>query len=148
MMSCTENIIALILQWMALSPNAPAVRDADYRAEIATAICAEAEEHDIPPALLASMAFYESSFDSRAVGKIGEVGLLQVHGAAAVGCDLDTVAGQVACGAAWLARWRDACPKVHGWEQPLIGYASGACGTSSMRLIQRVKMRLRKAGLR
>lgn len=146
-MGCSEMITALILQWLALTPNAPAVRDDQYRDQIVSSICAESEEHDIPAALLAAIAYHESSFNSNAIGKLGEIGLYQVHGAASAGCDLDTVAGQTACGASWLARWRDICPGEHGWYSALVGYASGACDTTSDRLRTRVRLRLRKAGL-
>ena len=145
---CTDIIVALILQWMVLSPGSRPMRDPEYRSEVAAAICAEAEEHDISAELLASMAFHESSFSTEAIGTRGEVGLMQVHGAAAAGCELESVRGQVACGAAWLARWRDLCPKGRGWYGPLVGYASGACSTDSERLRGRIMLRLRKAGVK
>ena len=143
---CTDAIVAIVLQWMILAPGSRPMVDHEYRSEIAAAICAEAEEHSIPAELLASMAFHESSFDTAAIGTRGEIGLLQVHGAAAAGCELESVQGQVACGAAWLARWREMCP-AGGWYGPLVGYASGACGTTSERLRGRILIRLRKAGV-
>jgi hypothetical protein len=81
--------------------------------------------HDVPPLLLTVMAKRESSFATDAIGESrGEVGLLQVHGLAARGCDLSTGEGQLACGARWLRLAYDKCGT---WESAITAYAAGYC---------------------
>jgi hypothetical protein len=103
-----------------------------------------AESEGIDPALFIAMAFLESSFDPKAVGNIGEKGLVQVHGKAARGCDLTTPRGQAVCGAQWLvtvsgecggavALDREKCLKtgsLGACSGGLSAYASGRCAAS------------------
>ena len=90
--------------------------------EIARACVDVEERYGVPCLLLVSMMHHESRFDSTARGAVGEVGLLQVHGVAAHGCDLDTIAGQVDCGAVWLMRAYDHCHE--DWFGALTAYAA------------------------
>jgi hypothetical protein len=90
--------------------------------EIARA-CANVEDKwGVPCLLLIAMMHHESRFDHEARGAVGEVGLLQVHGVAAHGCELDTIAGQVDCGAIWLLRAYDHCHE--DWFGALTAYAA------------------------
>lgn len=103
-----------------------------------------AESQGIDPALFVAMAFLESSFDPKAVGKLGEKGLVQVHGMAQRGCDLTTPEGQATCGARWLQVGVSECgghvvldkEKCLKTASPgacsggLSAYASGSCAAS------------------
>ena len=103
-----------------------------------------AEAEGIDPALFVAMAFLESSFDPKAVGAIGEQGLVQVHGKAKRGCDLTTPRGQAECGARWLVRVSKDCGGAVVLDKAkcfktrskgacsggLAGYASGSCAAS------------------
>lgn len=84
-----------------------------------------AEENDIPADLIIAISYMESSLDPSSIGfSRQEVGLMQVHGVAARGCELDTQLGQLRCGASWLRRCKDMCGT---WEGALTAYASGEC---------------------
>lgn len=114
-------------------------------------------DHDIDPALFVAMAYKESSFEPSARGEIGEIGLVQVHGKAARGCELDTPEGQAVCGARWLVRVteecgdrmvndREKCLKTGSMAScggGLSAYASGSCSaTESVARIVRVRLKL------
>jgi len=106
------------------------------------AACAEAEAaYGVPCLLLVAMMHHESRFDSTVIGKRGEIGLLQVHGAAARGCDLATIRGQVFCGAAWLQLGRSRCSD---WWSATHWYASSSCGDQNTHttLDRRIDMRI------
>jgi soluble lytic murein transglycosylase-like protein len=66
-------------------------------------VVAAAQKEGLDPLLLAIVISCESTWKPKSVGKIGEVGLMQVHGEAAKGFAVDTVEGNLAAGAAWLA---------------------------------------------
>jgi hypothetical protein len=135
-----DQIIIAMLWLTAATPLTRVHKDPEYASEIAAAVVEAEQAQGIPAELLVSVMYHESSFDSAAIGKIGEVGLGQVHGLAARGCDLTTARGQVQCSAAWLARWRFEC-SGSDWHNPLVGYASGACRTDSERLHRKIRMR-------
>ena len=98
--------------------------------EIARACVDVEQRYGVPCLLLISMMHHESRFDHTARGARGEVGLLQVHGVAAHGCTLDTIAGQVDCGAVWLLRAYDHCHE--DWFGALVAYASAnLCRTTA-----------------
>jgi hypothetical protein len=98
----------------------------------------------IDPALFIAMTFLESSFNPKAEGAIGELGLVQVHGKAKRGCNLETPRGQAECGARWLvtvsgecggdvALDRERCLKTGSMgacSGGLAAYASGRCMAS------------------
>jgi hypothetical protein len=97
----------------------------EARRAMAKMIADASRDHDVPPLLLTVMAKRESSFATDAIGQSrGEVGLLQVHGLAARGCDLSTGEGQLACGARWLRLAYDKCGT---WESAITAYAAGYC---------------------
>jgi hypothetical protein len=99
--------------------------DAAGRRAMAEQIAKAAADNDVPPLLVTLMAKRESSFDPSAIGfSRGEIGILQVHGLAARGCELDTVEGQLACGARWMRRAFEVCGS---WDRAIVAYASGRC---------------------
>lgn len=100
----------------------PLTRLPKRRIEMARLIASAAEAHQIPALLLTAIAFRESSLRTRVTGDLGERGLLQVHGIAAEGCDLETAEGQLDCGARWLRRCADRCGSLDGG---FALYASG-----------------------
>lgn len=97
-------------------------------------------EEGLPETLLPTIAYLESSFRSDAVGKLGEVGLVQVHGEAKNGCDLETQLGQLRCGAKWLRKAYDACGN---WRGAMTMYATGKCATKKERIKRMISYRMR-----
>lgn len=113
------------------------------RSEMAEMIAEAADAAGVPPLLLTVLAKRESSFSVDAVGSRGEIGLLQVHGLAAKGCDLETPEGQLACGARWLRRSFDMCGGT--WERAITAYAAGYCtAPKDSKLASLVSSRLRQ----
>lgn len=118
-----------------------------------------AVDNGIDPALFIAMAYKESSFDTAARGQLGELGLVQVHGKARRGCELETAEGQASCGAQWLARVIQECGGAIALDPAkcrdtgaraacsggLAGYASGSCTARTERTAQIVRGRLKLA---
>lgn len=116
--------------------------NAEARRDMATMIAEAAEAAQVPPLLLTVLAKRESSFSKDAIGSRGEVGILQVHGLAARGCDLSTAEGQLACGAKWLRKAFDMCGS---WERAIAAYAAGYCSApKDSKLATLVLSRLRQ----
>jgi membrane-bound lytic murein transglycosylase MltF len=104
------------------------------------------------PTLLAAVTFRESSWQERAIGSRGEVGLFQVHGLA-LGGMTPTMAldprTNVQLGTQWLdyasrvcARWKD---KPEHAERALSAYAGLGCVTSrTARLALRYAREMRR----
>jgi hypothetical protein len=127
--------------------------------EIEKILIEAAELEGIDPALFVAMAYRESSFTPSAIGKLGEIGLFQVHGKAARKCDLKTVAGQAACGARWLARVIAECGGYVVLDSKrcqktlsqaacsggLAAYASGSCQARTKRTAWLIRARLKLA---
>lgn len=81
---------------------------------IARAAIVAGDEHNVDPLLLLAVAWRESRFLAEVStlskrGQRGELGLLQLTGAAKKGCDLRTIFGQFNCGAKWLRAKIDEC---------------------------------------
>jgi len=99
-----------------------------------------AVEHGVDPYLLASMAWHETRFLNDRRGKLGEQGVIQVHGVAARGCSFDSDLGSLQCGAKWLRRQIGKCGGV---PSGLHAYATkgGRCkmvkGTRAYRAVHR-----------
>lgn len=104
------------------APRRALTRDRQRQAQLAKDIVAASEAYSMPPLLLTAIVFRESSFKMSACGKIGEVGLTQVHGLAAKGCDLKTQVGQLKCGARWLKKSYNICGD---WRGAFTRYATG-----------------------
>lgn len=123
------------------------------------ALYGAAVDNGLDPALLIAMAYKESSFDTSARGRLGELGLVQVHGKATRGCDLGTPEGQAQCGAKWLSRVVQECGGSIALDAEkcrttgargacsggLAGYASGSCSARTVRTAQLIRGRLRLA---
>jgi hypothetical protein len=97
-------------------------------------------EQSLPETLLPTIVFLESSYRMEAIGDRGEVGLTQVHGHAAEGCDLTTQLGQLRCGAKWLKKAYDSCGT---WEGALTMYATGECRSKKEHVKKLIAFRLR-----
>lgn len=109
-----DNVTRAIKWLLRDAPGRRLAKSEETQREIAEAVFSAGKNHDIPPLLLLAMAHRESSLHLGATGKLGERGLMQVHGAAAEGCDLDTYGNQVSCGAAWLRRCINECGDIEG----------------------------------
>ena len=96
-------------------------------------------ETEIDAYTIAGLAYLESSLRLDVTGSRGEIGLMQVFGAARVGCDLTTQIGQLRCGATWLRKCRDLCGDDRGM---LTMYATGECRTRKERIKRLIKYRL------
>lgn len=123
------------------------------------ALYGAAVDNGVDPALFIAMAYKESSFDTSARGKLGEFGLVQVHGKASRHCDLSTPEGQAQCGAKWLSRVIAECGGSVALDAKkcretgargacsggLAGYASGSCSARTVRTAQIIRSRLKLA---
>ena len=114
-----EMRVREVVRWYTYKDGA--LGGGDVRHELvgvsARAIGEAAELYGLDWELLAACAYAESSYDPGAVGKVGEVGLLQVHGPARRTCvksglDLTEPRGQVLCGARWLSLLAGKCGAV------------------------------------
>jgi len=97
------------ISWLVRFTFRHPARHDEYRHELATALEEAGEETSLDPLLILSIAYCESGLWPGAQGRLGEIGLLQVHGEAARGEDLTTVHGQVRAGARWLRASIDKC---------------------------------------
>lgn len=66
-------------------------------------VVAAAKAERLDPLLVAIVVSAESTWKPKAVGAVGEIGLMQVQGVATKGFDVSTVEGNLAAGCAWLA---------------------------------------------
>lgn len=96
-------------------------------------------ETEIDAYTIAGIAYLESSLRLDVTGSRGEIGLMQVFGAARVGCDLTTQIGQLRCGATWLRKCLDLCGDDRGM---LTMYATGECWTRKERIKRLIKYRI------
>lgn len=128
------KIIILMHVLSADCPNCP--RDADP-VEFQKA----AEFYSVPADLLVIWAYFESSLDSTKVGRLGEVGLFQVHGVLRHKCEEAGLSPLgVQCGAMLIAMNTYDCG---GLWAGVNKYASGKCkGTPSSR--RKIRYRLLK----
>ncbi len=117
-----KELTDYIVEWSKAAPN-KTNRALSYIPQVLSA----AEKYSIDHMLIAVIISQESSWDKNAVGQIGEIGLMQVHGRCAVGCELTSVAGQIDCGVRCLSRWVSECNSGHDMERALNGYATGRC---------------------
>lgn len=97
-----------------IAPRHPLQRHPDRLRDLADHISEAAIKHQIPPLFFCALVYRESSFHTTARGDLGEIGLVQIHGRAADGCDLTTAEGQLDCGASWLARCVERCGSLAG----------------------------------
>lgn len=128
-----------IENWISLTPN-HRLRDAETLQKFIENIETVSTKNDVPATLILSVCYLESSMNLSSVGRRGEIGLMQVHGLAAMGCDLKTEIGQLQCGAKWLSFCRDKCGT---WKGALTAYAIGECKTNSKTVKKMVEYRLK-----
>jgi len=138
-----EEVSSAVL-WLTRSmPNHVIRKDSNTRERLVSAIVSSAAQYAIPPLLLTAIIYRESSFRPGIVAdsKLKEAGLTQVHGRAARGCDLESIEGQVACGASWLREKTNVCGSLEGG---LVAYGTaGQCKSSSPQVGIYVRRRMR-----
>jgi hypothetical protein len=136
-----RDVANLLREMTRIRPNHPIQKSNDYAGQLAAAVLWSAEYRSVPAPLLLSVLYHESSFIRGRVGKIGEVGLGQLHGVASDGCDFTTLEGDVDCAARWLGRGYARCKTPDG---ALFWYAGHIdCGSSKLALVELVDRRLR-----
>lgn len=122
--------------------------------ELARMIAEESHRVGVDPLLTAVVIRYESGYEIKpglgVKGKIGEVGLGQLHGlafheATEAGCVLDTVRGQV-CGAAVFLRF---CLELCAGDElgALRAYQGGSCSSKTAGAFLRFRSYLIAQGL-
>jgi hypothetical protein len=137
-----RSVDLAIKYYMRSEPGKVMSKDPEVRIDMAKAIVEASQTHGIPPLLLTTIVYNESTFEMTALGKLGEVGLTQVHGIAARNCDLTTVPGQLECGAKWLAHYYPICKS---WEKSLTAYATrGFCVSTSEITRSKIAYRMRQ----
>jgi hypothetical protein len=138
------SVIQLILVLIACCPRHELNRDPVLLAEVAGYFEAAGARYDVPPTLLVYYYYREASLRIDLLGKLGEVGLPQVHGVTRRRCedagyDPTTWRGGIYCGALLIDDSRRFCGSL---ERGLVRYASGSCvGTDRTR--KKIKQRLR-----
>lgn len=131
-----------IKRFLRVEPEKPLMKNAELRLQMARAIVETSQNRGIPPLLLTTIVYNESIFEVTALGKLGEIGLTQVHGLAARDCELTTIEGQLDCGAKWLAHYYPICKT---WEKSLTAYATrGLCISESITTKERIAYRMRQ----
>lgn len=139
-----DNSIEYLLRY---APTHPLRKSAMNRRELATQNELFARRHRVCPYVITAMEYYESTFNTDVTGSAGETGILQTHGVATINCkkmgfDLTSQAGQIECGAWWLAGRIKQCGSV---KRGLTAYACGKCKTVSYVVNWRVERRLKLA---
>ena len=143
-----EALQVAILSLVAEEPNHVLNRDLAARERLADALIDAGDEYDVSPYLLLVMAYRESSLKMSAVGKLGELGLFQLHGVAKESCSetlTDDPATHARCGARWLRLSFEMCGGK-SWGKAVSAYGAGRCdvGESSM-WAERARSRVRMA---
>ena len=142
----SEAIQGAIEELVASEPRHPLYKSQEARQALADAIAQASDEYDVPPFLMLTIAYRESSLRIKALGKIGEAGLFQLHGVARRSCPHELNSDPLTharCGARWLRVAFEMCGK--SWEYAILAYGSGSCraGKESMwarRAVNRLKM--------
>jgi hypothetical protein len=138
-------IALLIAILMAGTPNDELSRSRAAREALASEVVYAAEKHDVDPVLLTLWGYFESTLHQRARGKLGEIGLMQVHGQSrkiceSAGLDVMKRSENIECGALLMDMNRRYCGSMY---RGLLRYASGRCeGTPRAR--RKVSWRLRE----
>ena len=139
-----EEVESAILSILKFEPAHHLRRDAAARRHLAEQIVVVSERRQIPTFLALSIIFRESSFDERAVGARGELGLMQVAkgNVQHYQCDMTTTDGQIDCGARMLREAYDLCGT---WGGALTRYATttGQCHSDEPSVTGKINRRLR-----
>jgi hypothetical protein len=144
MTATPSEIDAAILHILTLEPAHHLRKDAVARTALSEKIVKVCESKGIPPLFALSIIFRESSFDEKAVGLRGELGLMQVAkgNVKRLQCGMTTTEGQIECGTRMLREAHNVC---HTWGGALTRYAtmSGSCTSDNPSTQSKVKLRLR-----
>jgi len=119
-----EEMVSLVeqhIEWF--FAKAPAGKSAAL--ELAPMVTEIALEHSVDPLLVAVLVGCESSWRTKVAGSVGERGLLQVHGDAAIGYDLTKPREQLNAGVTRLLAARAACGEE--LVNVLAHYQAGSC---------------------
>lgn len=140
-------ISALILELTASAPNRILYRDADRRKEMAEYLVRAESEYGVPAGLMAVWFFGESSLRKNSVGKLGEIGISQIHPVnwhrcRKNGSSLNNMRGQIRCGAMIMSESIKRCGSL---KRGLYEYASGSCaGNPAARRLTHRRLKLWK----
>jgi hypothetical protein len=104
----------------------------EYRFELEAAFLSASDKYNLPVYLLIAMAYYETMFRNQTGDNGRSLGIMQVGkmGRRKCQCDMDTVHGQIHCGACWLNMGRDWCGSLDGG---LYAYINGTCNPKNTR---------------
>lgn len=134
-----QGLDAAIQTLILRAPN-HRLNDVGQRQQFVFDIQMASQSHNVPASLVLVIAYLESSLSTTVIGSShGEVGLMQVHGVAASGCNLDSQEGQLICGAKWLSVCKQQCGS---WKNALTAYATGHCTFNDKRIQRKISYRL------
>lgn len=133
-----DNCIQYTKQFLANKPNR-----LKTALELLPLVKSESAKYNIDPIIPTVLISLESAWDSRSVGGIGELGLMQVvpNGVCAKGFDLSTPQGQLQAGVHCLKLSRDMCGD--DLNEILTCYASGRCISKSKLTQRKIKFRVK-----
>lgn len=144
MTATPQEVDAAIQHILRKNPRHHLLNNPDIRALYAENIVTVSDVYGVPPLLTTEIIFHESSFDEKAIGARGELGLMQVAKAnvGKYGCEMSSSGGQIACGAKML---RDAFDVCGSWYGALTRYATtkGLCSSPEPTVQSKVNLRLR-----
>ena len=104
--------------------------------ELVPIVVEVSQEHHVDPLLVATMIDVESSWRPTANGAVGEQGLLQVHGMARKGFDMETPRGQLQAGVTYLVASHKKCKTIVG---ALRRYQTGQCKSTKGSALYRAR---------
>lgn len=139
------TIITLVFLLISDAPRHPLNRDPEEARIMAAQFKDAGALYDVTPFLLVVWANGESTFRQGAVGAVGEVGVMQVHGVSraiceSVGLDVEGQRDNIECGALLMHQAKMRCGT---WRRALYYYSSGKC-TGTPRAKRIVARRLRQ----
>jgi hypothetical protein len=134
-----------ILYLMRTRPNAKLVKDSEQRNKLAKEIIIAANEYNQSAYLLTAIFYSESSFDHRARGSMGEVGIGQIGNTSrtkckAIGLNTGLRADQIKCTAYLLHGYQSKCGTTKGAVTAYAGW--GRCKTDSVTKQKQVRYKL------
>jgi hypothetical protein len=144
MTASPQEVDAGIQHILRKNPRHHLMVDYELRAAYAQDIVTISRAYDVPPLLTAEIVFHESSFDEKAIGARGELGLMQVAkgNVAFYKCDMGTAHGQIECGARMM---HAAFVQCGSWYGALTRYATtkGLCASPEPTVQAKINIRLR-----
>jgi|GEM_PF-6633349 len=122
-----EEVVSAYLDWMFRRTDGKRLKEAK---KLIPRVVAASLAEDLDPLLVSVVVYCESTWSPKATGKIGEVGLMQVHGMATTGFDVTTIEGNLAAGCAWLA----SRIRLYGFERGMAAYVGGSLKRAEWRI--------------